>query len=219
MSIYNPRNLPKYYYVYAYIRASSTLTSPAGTPYYIGKGIGRRAKIRHRGVTTPKNNKFILIVEEGLTEVGALAIERRLIQWYGRKDLGDGILHNKSDGGDGGTAIHWTDERRVRMSEKAKSRFTDEVRKDVSNRFLRMWQNKNHRESQSKIRSEKWNDSEYALKCSAGPRCHNKKTSKPVSVDGVNYLSISDASRSLNTPWTTARDRFNSKKFPNWKYV
>jgi hypothetical protein len=97
----NPKKHPLRFYVYAYLRDKDSLTAKAGTPYYIGKGQGDRAWGSHYNNTTPKNFNNIVILEKNLSEVGAFALERRYIAWYGRKHIDGGILINLTLGGEG----------------------------------------------------------------------------------------------------------------------
>lgn len=160
-------------YVYAYLRQD-------GSPYYIGKGKNKRAWQKGKGEINPPTDKTkIIILEKGLSEIGSLAIERRLIKWYGRVDLGTGMLRNKTDGGDGSTgvkqsAIHV--QKRVNASRGKAMGMSGKSHTEESKEKLRLAmlgkntgpQTIEHRKANSLSKKGMKYNSQYILKC---PHC------------------------------------------------
>lgn len=114
------------FYVYEYLRED-------GTPYYIGKGKDTRAWDPHVTVEKPTDLTRIKIIKENLSEADAHTLEIELIKQYGRKDLGTGILRNKTDGGEGTSGTVVSNETRAKMSAARKGKkLSDETRAKMS---------------------------------------------------------------------------------------
>jgi hypothetical protein len=102
------------YYTYAYLRED-------GTPYYIGKGKDDRAYKKGRGqIKPPKDKNRIIFLKQNLTEEEAFRHEKYMIAIFGRKDLGNGILRNRTDGGEGTSGYVYSEERKQQVSRQFK---------------------------------------------------------------------------------------------------
>jgi hypothetical protein len=102
------------YYTYAYLREDRT-------PYYIGKGSGRRInENKGRPCGRPKDKSKIILLKQNLTEEEAFKHEIYMIAVFGRKDLGTGILNNRSDGGEGNSGYEHTEKNKEKFKEYGK---------------------------------------------------------------------------------------------------
>ena len=120
---------PNRFYTYAYFREN-------GTPYYIGKGKGRRIYEKRKDeIGKPTDKSRIIFLKQNLTEEEAFKHEIYMIAVFDRKDLGTGILRNKTDGGEGGVTMlgnKHTKESIRKMSEVKKGKkFTEEHKRKI----------------------------------------------------------------------------------------
>ena len=144
-----------YYYTYAYLREDKT-------PYYIGKGKGNRAYKKHRkGIGVPKDKSRIIFLKQNLTEEEAFRHEIYMIAVFGRKDLGTGILHNLTDGGDGASGAIKSEKTRKKLSEANIGKtLSEEHKRKMSEVQKGKIRSEEHKRKMSDVRKGRkwWND-------------------------------------------------------------
>ena len=119
------------FYTYLWLRED-------GTPYYAGKGKGRRAYTPDSHCSRPPKDRARIIVQEFEFESDALAAEVFLIAFYGRKDLGTGCLRNLTDGGDGVSGYVMPEYVRQKVSIAKRGKAPAFTEKDLQRRKQRM---------------------------------------------------------------------------------
>jgi rubrerythrin len=167
-----------YYYTYAFLREDRT-------PYYIGKGKGNRAyRSRDKGIKPPKDKSKILILKQNLTEEESFRHEVYMIAVFGRKDLGTGILHNRTNGGDGVSGAVVSDETRRKMSEALKGKpRSKEIRRKISEAHKGKTHSEKSRRNMSESQKGKTFSEETKRKLSESQKgkTHSEETKRKLS--------------------------------------
>lgn len=81
------------FYTYMWLRED-------GTPYYVGKGSGKRAYTSQGHIVHSPKEPECIVIYPAESEADAFETEVTLVWYYGRKDLGTGCLRNLTDGGE-----------------------------------------------------------------------------------------------------------------------
>lgn len=93
-----------------YLRDNDSENGPKGSPYYVGKGSGYRARNKTPQEIKPNSDKSnIRYIKENISEEDAFMWEVFWIAEFGRIDLGTGCLRNKTDGGEGVSGTKYED--------------------------------------------------------------------------------------------------------------
>jgi len=194
------------FYVYAYLREDKY------TPYYIGKGCGKRCyHKRGKNCNPPKDRNRVIIIKDNLLEEDAFSLEKILINFWGRKCDG-GILLNISPGGsappigNGSNLLPYNKKRKVTGSKihpakKVIIEGTEYVSIKQASEIL----NINHSTLSKRVRMGK--DLDVPI----------KKVSKILVLINDEEYSVKDAAQILNISSHTLRTRI-SRNHPSIKY-
>ena len=169
--------MKKNYYTYGYLSPA-----PYNNLYYIGKGKNNRAYDKQHNVPVPEDKDLIIFFSDDLTtyhkepqyftEEKAFDLEIKGIAKYGRKDLGEGYLLNRTNGGEGTSGI--SKEHRRRISESTKGRTASKKSRILISKAKKGIPNtEEHNRNISKGKAE-WYNTQPKVKCNHCSALHYK---------------------------------------------
>jgi group I intron endonuclease len=213
------------------------------TVFYIGIGKEDKRAYSKKGRNNYWKNIVNLcgyeveILKKDLSWEDACELERALVSWYGRNDLGLGLLVNMTDGGDGiinqvfsketreKLRLNWlgrkhTDKAKLNMSKIQKGRIiTDAHKLKISENNAKYWLGKKLPTETLKkmsIAQSGENNPMYGKTHNADIKrklvLNNTRTKVVLDIEtGVFYDSLSDASNILDIPRSTLEYRIKTK--------
>ena len=194
------------FYVYLWLRVDLY------SPFYVGKGSGYRDTDRQRkGVKPPRDKNRIRRVATNLTEQEAFDLERKLIEFYGRKCDG-GILQNITEGGEGHCRPH-SQETKDKLSVIAKARYANKTNHprlgaEVSGETRELI-------SAANTGKVSWNKGVRGYKTQPASEARRAKVGKGCEVKGVYYPTQSHAARAEGVSAAVVSWRCRSES-PSW---
>lgn len=212
---------------------------PNGKVFYIGIG-----KDYQRAHTTYGRNKYwhkivdkygyeVQILKSNLTREEACELEVLLISWYGRVDIGTGILCNMTDGGDGTT--NKSPETRKKISEGQKGELNHMFGKfgELNGNFGNRWNESQKRNGSERLKKYYKNNPEAIeamrnRKASAETRrkisenankpcgCDHQESKEVINLQtGIVSCSSREAADTYGFKRTTLKAMLNGNN-PNW---
>jgi group I intron endonuclease len=209
-------------------------------PFYIGigKNVKRAYSYQSRNIHWKRIINLIEyeveILFDDLTWEEACIKEQEFIKLYGRQDLGLGPLVNMTDGGEGTIGHKPSEETKKKLSESRKEKqikpwnyktpnvYSKKSRQKMSDMLKGKYignKNPNYGKPMSQANKDLISKLNKGRKQSEEEKQRRKLTLTNlvnISIDGIEYESVTNASKSLNIGITTIRRRLESKNFPTY---
>jgi len=91
----------------------------------------RKQSLSQRDRSSCPKDRVGIVVQKWSDEATAFAFEVYLIDFWGRKDIGTGILHNRTDGGEGDSGREFSKEHRRNLVSRYRKRKIQVTRKKI----------------------------------------------------------------------------------------